>query len=214
MDKPIPPTLSTRLLHRNLDVLQVLLFVILSRSDRREARAAQVFYLYTADELGTFMDGFHPPGDGIAVEEIKTLIRVRGCILHNTAIFQNVPSWHEVGSRFCLARGNFRDLFQEFLREVLVAIERQLTAIQNKPATKDGGMVESIEMLPVDIDDGAVYLDDYSTPDFSRRRGTAELATGSLARDILERFRRLSANYGTEVEIRGERAVIYLNERD
>ncbi len=29
----------------------------------------------------------------------------------------------------------------------LVAIERQLTAIQNKPATKDGGMVESIEML-------------------------------------------------------------------
>ncbi len=76
------------------------------------------------------------------------------------------------------------------------------------------GAVESIEVLPVDIDHGEAYFDDYSTLDFVKRHGTAELATGSLALDILERFRRLSANYGTEVEIRGERAVIHLNERD
>ena len=49
---------------------------------------------------------------------------------------------------------------------------------------------------------------------FLKRRSTAELATGSLGPDILESFRRLSANYGTEVEVRGERAVIHLNERD
>lgn len=76
------------------------------------------------------------------------------------------------------------------------------------------GAVESIEMLPVDIDHGEAYFDDYSTLDFVKRRGTAELATGSLAQDILESFKRLSAKYGTEVEIRGERAVIHLKERD
>ncbi len=75
------------------------------------------------------------------------------------------------------------------------------------------GAVESIEVLPVDIDHGEAYVDDYSTLDFLKRRGTAELATGSLALDILESFKRLSANYGTEVEIMGERAVVHLNER-
>lgn len=49
---------------------------------------------------------------------------------------------------------------------------------------------------------------------FLKRRSTAELATGSLALDILESFRRGSATYGTEVEIRGERAVIHLNAID
>ena len=72
------------------------------------------------------------------------------------------------------------------------------------------GAVESIEVLPVDMDNGEAH---YSTLDFLARRGTAELATGSLARDILESFRQRSANYGTEVEIRGDRAVVHLNER-
>ena len=95
------------------------------------------------------------------------------------------------------------------------------------------GDVESIEVFPVDIYQGEAEVDDYNTLDrddqleldrllarigarmtFLKRRTTAELATGSLALDILESFRRLSANYGTEVEVRGERAVIHLNERD
>ncbi len=72
------------------------------------------------------------------------------------------------------------------------------------------GAVESIEVLPLDMDHGEAH---YNTLDFLKRRGTAELATGSLALDILERFRQRSANYGTEVEIRGERAVVRLSGR-
>ncbi len=95
------------------------------------------------------------------------------------------------------------------------------------------GAVESIEVLPVDIYHAEPSLNEYSTLEgasqleldramarvgarmtFMKRRSTAELATGSLALDILESFRRRSANYGTEVEIRGERAVIQLSGRD
>ena len=102
------------------------------------------------------------------------------------------------------------------------------------------GTVESIEVLPVDIyhaeppDDESVrsptssrlYSSDQdelyggvlgrigARMTFLRRRSTAELATGSLALDILESFRARSGNYGTEVEIRGERALILLNGSD
>jgi hypothetical protein len=42
----------------------------------------------------------------------------------------------------------------------------------------------------------------------------AEVATGTLATEILERFRMLSEKYGTEVQIKGERAFIDLSDNN
>jgi len=77
-----------------------------------------------------------------------------------------------------------------------------------------GGSVESIEMIPLDIDEGHEYVDAYSVVDFLTRRGYAEIATGALASEILDRFRSLSAQYGTDVQISGERAFIKLSDPD
>lgn len=73
------------------------------------------------------------------------------------------------------------------------------------------GFVESIEFVPLELFEGDEYFDKYNTADFLTRRGLSEVATGALASEILERFRSLSARYGAEVKIRGERAFIEIN---
>ena len=77
-----------------------------------------------------------------------------------------------------------------------------------------GGSIQSIQMIPLDIDEGGEYVGAYSTVEFLTRRGFAEVAAGTLATEILERFRTLSGKYGTEVKIRGERAFIDLSNTD
>jgi hypothetical protein len=77
-----------------------------------------------------------------------------------------------------------------------------------------GGSIQSIQMIPLDIDEGSEYVGAYSTAEFLTRRGFAEVATGTLATKILERFRKLSEKYGTEVQIRGKRAFIDLINTD
>lgn len=77
--------------------------------------------------------------------------------------------------------------------------------------TLRGGAVESIEMIPLDLDEGHEYVGDYSTVDFLTRRGFSEIATGTLASEILERFKSLSARYGSKVRIDGERAFVDLS---
>ncbi len=74
------------------------------------------------------------------------------------------------------------------------------------------GYVKSIEFVPLDIDEGEEYVADYDAVDFLTRRGFAEVASGTLATDILTRFQELSAHYGASVEIRGERAFVAINE--
>ncbi len=130
--------------------------------------------------------------DGVEIYKGRPIFRQLGALAHQNAGY----------GRLRAAAASRRDDYYQFFRNILA----ELTLLD--------GAVEPIEVLPIDIDHGEAYFDDYSTMDFAKRRGTAELATGPLALDILERFRRLSANYGTEVEIKGERAVIYLNERD
>lgn len=80
--------------------------------------------------------------------------------------------------------------------------------------TISGGSIQSIQMIPLDIDEGGEYVGAYSTVEFLTRRGFAEVATGTLATEILERFRTLSEEYGTEVKIKGERAFIDLSDTD
>ncbi len=63
------------------------------------------------------------------------------------------------------------------------------------------GRVEEIEFLPLDLDEGESYREDYDDLEFLSRRGLAELARGPLAKSILVRLRDLSAAYGTELEI-------------
>ena len=77
-----------------------------------------------------------------------------------------------------------------------------------------GGSIQSIQMIPLDIDEGGEYVGAYSTEEFLTRRGFAEVATGTLATKILKRFRTLSEKYGTEVQIKGKRAFIDLSNTD
>ena len=65
----------------------------------------------------------------------------------------------------------------------------------------------------MDIDEGGEYVDAFSTVEFLTRRGFAEVASGAHATKILERFQTLSEKYGTEVQIRGERAFIDLSKK-
>ena len=76
------------------------------------------------------------------------------------------------------------------------------------------GFVESIEFVPLELDEGDEYFDKYNTVDFLTRRGFSEVATGDLASEILERFKKLSTRYGAEVQIRGERAYIEISGKD
>ena len=76
------------------------------------------------------------------------------------------------------------------------------------------GFVESIEFVPLELDEGGEYIDKFNDVDFLTRRGFSEVATGALASEILERFKKLSTRYGAEVQIRGERAYIEISGKD
>ena len=72
------------------------------------------------------------------------------------------------------------------------------------------GDVVRMELTPLDLDEGETYRSNYDDLDFLSRRGLAQIATGDLADSILLRLRDLSAEYGTELAIVGQRAVIEL----
>jgi hypothetical protein len=76
--------------------------------------------------------------------------------------------------------------------------------------TIDDKSIGSIEFVPLKLDEGAEYRDKYDDTGFLTRRGLAEVATGEIAADILQLFKMLSKEYGTELEIRGERAFMKL----
>jgi poly-gamma-glutamate capsule biosynthesis protein CapA/YwtB (metallophosphatase superfamily) len=68
--------------------------------------------------------------------------------------------------------------------------------------------IVSIELIPLELDEGAEYRDEYDDIGFLTRRGLAEVATSETAVEILHLFKMLSKQYGTEVELRGERAIV------
>jgi len=72
------------------------------------------------------------------------------------------------------------------------------------------GDVVHMELTPLDLDEGETYRSNYDDLDFLSRRGLAQVATGNLADSILLRLLDLSAEYGTELTIVGQRAVIEL----
>lgn len=74
------------------------------------------------------------------------------------------------------------------------------------------GYVRSIEFVPLELDEGTEYRADYDKEDFLTRRGFSEVATGTLASEILQRFVNLSKNYGATVRIEGERAYVDMPE--
>ena len=73
------------------------------------------------------------------------------------------------------------------------------------------GSVARIEFTPLDLDEGEAYRLDYDDVGFLTRRGLAEVAIGEVADSILARLRNLSAEYGTELTIAGQRATLELN---
>ncbi len=70
------------------------------------------------------------------------------------------------------------------------------------------GAVVRIEFIPLELDEGEAYRADYRDVGFLARRGLAEVATGDRADSILVRLRDLSAEYGTELTIADQRAVL------
>jgi poly-gamma-glutamate capsule biosynthesis protein CapA/YwtB (metallophosphatase superfamily) len=74
---------------------------------------------------------------------------------------------------------------------------------------RDGAVVR-IEFTPLHLDEGEAYRSDYDVEGFLARRGLAEIATRDLADSILLRLRNLSADYGTELTVANQRAVLEL----
>ena len=73
------------------------------------------------------------------------------------------------------------------------------------------GRVERIDFIPLDLDEGETYRDDYDDLEFLSRRGLAELASGPLADAILLRLQDLSAEYGTDLTISDSRATLLID---
>jgi len=73
-----------------------------------------------------------------------------------------------------------------------------------------GGVVERIELTPLELDEGEAYRSTYDDLGFLVRRGLAEVATGDLADSIMIRLRELSAAYGTSVRVENGRAILDL----
>jgi|SaaInlStandDraft_2_1057019.scaffolds.fasta_scaffold02434_6 poly-gamma-glutamate capsule biosynthesis protein CapA/YwtB (metallophosphatase superfamily) len=76
------------------------------------------------------------------------------------------------------------------------------------------GRVEQIDFIPLDLDEGETYREEYDDLEFLSRRGLAELASGGLADAILERFQGLSAEYGTDLSIAASRATLVIGYPD
>jgi poly-gamma-glutamate synthesis protein (capsule biosynthesis protein) len=71
-----------------------------------------------------------------------------------------------------------------------------------------GGRVVRLEFTPLDLDEGESYRADYDDLEFLSRRGMAQLATGTQASAILQRFRELSMKYGAELEVSDSTAIL------
>jgi hypothetical protein len=76
--------------------------------------------------------------------------------------------------------------------------------------TIDDNSVNSIEFLPLELNEGADLRDQYDDVGFLSRRGLAEVASGDTAAQILVLLKELSQEYGTEVRIEGERAFVQI----
>lgn len=72
------------------------------------------------------------------------------------------------------------------------------------------GVIRSFETIPLVLDEGGDYVDEFSAEEFLGRRGFAEVATGSIAQEILARFQALSEHYGSLTTVRGERAFVHV----
>ncbi len=70
------------------------------------------------------------------------------------------------------------------------------------------GAVVRIEFTALVLDEGEEYRSRYGDVGFLTRRGLAEVAMHDRADSILARLRDLSAEYGTELTIADQRAVL------
>ncbi len=158
--------------------------------------------------------------DGVEIYEGRPIFRQLGPLLHQ--VYTRFPAVNDDYSsgRGVLAELTLRDGAVESIEVLPVDIYQGEAGVDDYNTLDRDDQIELDRLLArigatadqIELDRLLARIGARMT--FLKRRTTAELATGSLALDILESFRQRSANYGTEVEIRGERAVIHLNERD
>lgn len=72
------------------------------------------------------------------------------------------------------------------------------------------GRVDRIDFIPLDLDEGETYREEYDDVEFLSRRGLAQVARGGLADSILLRLRELSTEYGADVTIGESRATLLI----
>jgi hypothetical protein len=69
------------------------------------------------------------------------------------------------------------------------------------------GYIGSIEIFPLELNEG-IEKEYGDAIEFREKRGFSEVATGPMSAKILNRFKDLSAKYGTSVKIEGGKAII------
>jgi poly-gamma-glutamate capsule biosynthesis protein CapA/YwtB (metallophosphatase superfamily) len=74
--------------------------------------------------------------------------------------------------------------------------------------TIENAKVRQMEFVPLELDEGGDYEATTDPVAFYSKRGFAEVATGPVAVDILERFQAFSKNHGVDIDIKGERAFL------
>ena len=69
------------------------------------------------------------------------------------------------------------------------------------------GYIDSIKIFPLELNEG-IEKEYGDAIEFREKRGFSEVATGPMSAKILNRFKDLSAKYGTSVKIEGGKAII------
>ena len=73
----------------------------------------------------------------------------------------------------------------------------------------ENAKVSSMEFIPLLLNEGAELRERYEhRAEFLSRRGAPVLASGEGAQRILQRFQHLSREYGTDITIRDDRAIL------
>lgn len=160
-------------------------------------------FAHLAVEAGADVVFGHGPhlDRGIEIHQGKPILHALGnFVLHNELI-KHQP-W-DLAARFGLPpTATTADIYAERARRYAGGIAEDPLNFRSAVATVEfrAGVATAIQLYPLDLGAGSP----------TTRRGRPQLAHGTLAREILHRFRELSAPFGTTVDITGTTGTITL----